>query len=202
VLNLVGVSCGRCLGGLADVLLVRQICAMPQLVILTGPIAAGKNTAADRLAQCLTGRGKTVVVADVDDIAAMVGAPGAAAAGLWFAAREAHGALVGQWMRSDVEYVVAVGPIYSAEEQAALTCTLPDGAAVLWVVIDAAVSVTLARAQADPRRGLSREPEFHHAAHRRFRELLPAIPVDHVFNSEELEAEQIATEIVDMLGVR
>ncbi|GIF63233.1 hypothetical protein Ais01nite_12680 [Asanoa ishikariensis] len=38
-------------------------------------------------------RGRTVVLADV---AAMVGAPGAAAAGLWFAAREAHGALVGQ----------------------------------------------------------------------------------------------------------
>ena len=68
---------------------------MPQLVILTGPIAAGKNTVADKLAQHLTGWGKTVVVADVDDVAAMVAAPGAAEAGLWFAAHEAHGALVG-----------------------------------------------------------------------------------------------------------
>jgi adenylylsulfate kinase-like enzyme len=123
---------------------------MPQLVILTGPIAAGKNTVAGKLAERLTGRGKTVVVADVDDIAAMVATPGAAQAGLWFAAHEAHGALVGQWMRSSVEYVVAVGPIYTAEEQAALTRTLPDEAAVLWVVIDATVAVTFARAQADP----------------------------------------------------
>ena len=173
---------------------------MPDLVILTGPIAAGKNTVADELARRLTGRGRTVVVADVDDVAAMVAAPGAAAAGLWFAAHEAHGALVGQWMRSTVDYVVVVGPVYSTEEQAALTRTLPDGASMLWIVIDATEAVTLARAQADPGRELSRDPEFHHAAHRRFRELLPAIPADRAFDSEELSAVQIAAAIVDMLG--
>jgi hypothetical protein len=172
---------------------------MPQLVILTGPIAAGKNTVADKLAHRLTGRGKTVVVADVDDVAAMVGSPGAAAAGLWFAAHEAHGALVGQWMRSDVDYVVVVGPIYSAEEQAAVTRTLPDEAEVLWIVIDAPVSVTLARAQADPGRGRSREPEFHHAAHRRFRELLPGIPADRVYDSEKWNPEETAVGLADKL---
>jgi hypothetical protein len=150
----------------------------------------------------LTGRGKTVVVADVDDVAAMVATPGAADAGLWFAAHEAHGALVGQWMRSSVDYVVVVGPIYAAPEQEALTRALPDEAAVLWVVIDATVSVTFARAQADPGRGLSRDTEFHHAAHRRFRELLPAIPADRAFDSDEMEAEQIAAAIETTMGVR
>src|SRR3954454_2892018 len=174
---------------------------MPQLVILTGPIAAGKNTVAERLAQFLTGRGRTVVVADVDDVAAMVGAPGAAAAGLWFAAHEAHGALVGQWMRSASDYVVDGGPIYSHEEQAALTRMLSDDAAGVWVVIEAALSVTLARAQAVPGRGLSRDPEFHRAAHRRFRELLPTIPADKVFDSEQLSAEQSAAAVADTLGV-
>src|SRR5919112_5260915 len=140
---------------------------MPRLVILTGPIAAGKNAVADKLVERLTGCGETVVLADVDDVAGMVAAPGAAEAGLWFAADEAHGALVGQWMRSSVDYVVVVGPIYTAEEQAALTRTLPEDATALWIVIDATVSVTLARAQADPRRRLSRDPDFHHAAHRR-----------------------------------
>ena len=175
---------------------------MPQLVILTGPIAAGKNTVADKLTQRLTGRGRTVVVADVDDVAAMVGEPGAGKAGLWFAAHEAHGALVGQWMRSNIDYVVAVGPIHTAEEQAALTRTLPDDAAVLWTVIDAAVSVTLVRAQADPGRGLSRDPAFHHRAHRRFRQLLPKIPADMAFDSVQLDAEQIAAAIANTLGVR
>jgi hypothetical protein len=173
---------------------------MPELVVLTGPIAAGKNTVAEELTRLLTERGRTVVVADVDDVAAMVGAPGAAAAGLWFAAHEAHGALVGQWMRSAVDYVVVVGPIYSAAEQAALTRTVPAGATGVWVVVDAAVSVTLARAAADSGRGLSRDPEFHRAAHRRFRELQPMIPADEVFDSGELSAEQIAAAVADTLG--
>jgi thymidylate kinase len=174
---------------------------MPHLVVVTGPIAAGKNTLADRLAERLTGRGRTVVVADVDDVAAMVASPGAARAGLWFAAHEAHGAVVGQWMRSSVDVVVAVGPVYTPEEQKALTRTLPDGAPILWVLLDARVEVTFARAQADPTRGLSREPEFHHAAHRRFRELRPAIPADRVFNSEEMDADQMAAAVEAMLDV-
>jgi adenylylsulfate kinase-like enzyme len=187
---------------LAIAFTIRQFLTMPQLVILTGPIASGKNTVADKLAERLTGEGRTVVVADVDDVAAMVAVPGAAQAGLWFAAHQAHGALVGQWMRSSVEYVVAVGPVFSAEEQTALTRALPDKAAMLWVVIDAPVAVTFARAQADPGRGLSREPEFHHAAHRRFRELLPMIPADQAFNSEELSADQIAAAIEATINIR
>ncbi|GIF72020.1 AAA family ATPase [Asanoa siamensis] len=168
---------------------------MPKLVILTGPIAAGKNTVADRLAARLTARGRTVVVVDVDDVAAMVGPPGAAAAGLWFAAHEAHGALVGQWMRSAVDHVVVVGPVYSPAEQAALTRWLPDEAVPLWVVVDAPVAVTFERAQAEASRGLSRDPEFHHAAHRRFRDLLPAIPADLVFDSARRDPDEIADAI-------
>jgi adenylylsulfate kinase-like enzyme len=57
---------------------VRQIRSVPKLVILTGPIAAGKNTVANALARRLTDRGGTVVVVDIDDVAAMVATPGAA----------------------------------------------------------------------------------------------------------------------------
>ena len=98
------------------------------LVMITGPIAAGKNTVAEHLAPTSASRGHSVVVADVDDVADMVRDPGA---GLErFAAHEAHGALVGQWMRSAVDVVISVGPVYSDEEQAAFTRTLPDVAAV------------------------------------------------------------------------
>jgi len=49
---------------------------MPQLVIITGPLAAGKNTAANSVAQALRSKDRTVVIADVDDVAAMVAEPG------------------------------------------------------------------------------------------------------------------------------
>lgn len=173
---------------------------MPELVILTGPIAAGKNSVADRLSALLCGWGRTVVVVDVDEVAAMVGPPGAGRAGLWFAAHEAHGALVGQWMRSQVDYVVAVGPFGTAEERAALTRTVPADAATLWVVLDAPVSVTLPRAMAGPGRVLSRDPGFHRRAHERFRKALPTIPADWTFDSARLDAAQIAAAIAEALG--
>jgi adenylylsulfate kinase-like enzyme len=172
---------------------------VPELVVITGPIAAGKNTVAERLSDLLTESGRTVVVLDVDDVAAMVAMPGAAAAGLWFAAHEAHGALVGEWMRSSVDVVVVVGPIYSDEEQESFVRTLPDRTAIRWVVIDAPVSVTFDRACSDENRGLSRNREFHHAAHARFRELLPNIPDGLRFDSSELDAGTIADEIAAAL---
>jgi hypothetical protein len=64
------------------------------------------------------------------------------------------------------------------------------------------VSVTLPRALADPQRGLSRDPQFHHRAHSHFRKLLPQIPADRTFDSEHLTADQIAASIADALGIR
>lgn len=83
---------------------------MPILVTIAGPIAAGKNTVADLLAEHCVSSGRTVVIADVDDAAAMVAGPGAGAVGLWFAAHQAHGALVGQWMNRDTRPAEA-GPV-------------------------------------------------------------------------------------------
>lgn len=175
---------------------------MAHLVVVTGPIAVGKNTVADALALMMTARGHSAVVADVDDVAAMVAEPGAAESGLWFAAHAVHGTIVGQWMRSAVDYVVAVGPIYSTAEQDALVRHLPQDVSSLWVVIDAPVAVTLARARADHGRGRSREVEFHNAAHRRFRELLPGIRADIVLDSSALSTQQMVTSIAERLCVR
>lgn len=175
---------------------------MPRLVILTGPIAAGKNTTADALAAHLTASGRTVVIVDVDDVAQMVADPGAANVDLWFAAHEAHAALVGQWMRSAVDVVIAVGPIFSIEEQNALTRHLPPGTTPLWVLVDAPIEVTLARVQSDPTRGRSQEPTFHRHAHERFRALSGQIPADLSFDSSEQSADEIALRIVGALSGR
>jgi hypothetical protein len=47
---------------------------------------------------------------------------------------------------------------------------------------------------------LSRQPAFHHRAHRRFRELLPTILADRTFDPTELDADRIAAEIAKLLG--
>lgn len=168
---------------------------MPILVTITGPIASGKNTVAAHLAEHWSSEGSTVVVADVDDVAAMVAGPGAAASNVWFAAHEAHGALVAQWMLTDVEVVISVGPIYTQAEQDALLRPLPPEARPWRVLIDAPLSATWERVRADERRGLSRQRDFHVAAHARFRSLMPGIPADLVFNSGDTSASNIAAGI-------
>jgi shikimate kinase len=177
---------------------------MPVLVAITGPIASGKNTVAQLLAKRCESTGLTVVIADVDDVAGMVTGSGAAANGLWFAAHEAHGALVAQWMLSKVNVVISVGPIYSSAEQEALFGSLPAGTSPCRVLIDAPLSATWERACADKNRGelsRSRQRDFHVAAHARFRHLMPGIPTDLVFNSGETSPDDIADAILRAIDV-
>ena len=51
------------------------------LVTITGPIASGKNTVATLLANLCAEDGRTVVIADVDEVAAMVTGGRSAASG-------------------------------------------------------------------------------------------------------------------------
>ncbi len=125
----------------------------------------------------------------------MVGPPCAGAAGLWFAAHEAHGALVAQWMRSDVDVVISVGPIYDASESAALFGRLPDGPGVLRILIDAPLSVTWARGPGRPTPWELRPTGVPESAHTRYRDLLPQVPSDLRFDSGAMSASDIAREI-------
>lgn len=172
------------------------------LVTITGPIASGKNTVAALVADRCVKDGLTVVIADVDDVAAMVARPGAAASGLWFAAHQAHGALVVQWVLSKVDIVISVGPIYSRAEQDALFGRLPVGTQPLRVLIDAPLAVTWQRVRADENRGLSRQRDFHATAHARFRSLMPEIPSDLLFDSGDTSAGEIACAIYDAISSR
>lgn len=174
---------------------------MPILVAITGPIAAGKNTVADLVAKHSMSTGRTVVIADIDDVAAMVYPRGAGEAGLWFAAHHAHGALVGQWMQSKVDVVISVGPIYTPAERDALFGQLPPSVQPIRVLIDAPLSATWQRVVADKQRGASGERDFHESAHARFRSLMPDIPRDLAFNSAEVSAADIATAILIAAGI-
>ena len=173
---------------------------MPVLITIVGPIAAGKNTVAELVAERCVETGRTVAVADVDDVAFMLRPP-ARRAELWAAAHRAHGALVGRWMQSEVDVVVALGPIYDKDEQEALYGQLPVSGAPCRVLIDAPLATTWQRVSADSSRGGSRQREFHQSAHARYRSLLPGIPVDLKFDSSRSSAFEIADAICRAVGV-
>jgi len=171
-----------------------------QLVVLTGPIASGKSTVAAALAAAATRRNLTAVVVDVDDVAEAVASPGAGASGLWSSAHQAHGALVARWTRTPVDLVVAVGPLFSPAERSALLGELPAGTPVHWVLLDAPVAATLARAAADPTRGLSRDAGFHTDRHARFRRWRSGIPAAQTFDTSTTGVEEITHRVATALG--
>jgi hypothetical protein len=173
---------------------------MPILITIVGPIAAGKNTTADLIAGHCVRAGRTVVVADVDDVAYMV-APADRRASLWAAAHRAHGALVAEWMRSNVDVVIALGPMYDRDEQAALYGRLPAGAHPCRVLIDAPVTTTWSRVVDDDQRGGSRVRSFHLAAHARYRSLMAGIPADLTFDSSTTSATDIACAVSRAAGI-
>lgn len=176
--------------------------AAADLVVVTGPIASGKSTTAAALAAIATARGMSAVIVDVDDVAEMVAPPGAGAAGLWLSAHQAHGALVARWVNTPVDLVIAVGPIYSPVERAALLEQLPTSTAAHWVVLDAPVVTTLARAEADLTRGLSRQATFHHDRHERFRRLLVDLPAAQTFDTSATGPDVIAHQVLAALDAR
>ena len=172
------------------------------LVVITGPIASGKSTTAAALAAAAAARGRTAAVVDIDDVAEMVAAPGAGAEGLWLAAHQAHGALVARWAGTPVDLVIAVGPICSPAERAALLEQLSTTPAAHWVVLDAPVATTLARAEADPTRGLSRQAAFHHERHQRFRLLIADLPAAQTFDTTTTSPDAIAEQVLTALDAR
>ena len=102
---------------------------------------------------------------------------------------------------TSIEVVISVGPIYTEAEQRALYGRLPAEVSPLRVVIDAPLAVTWERARSDSSRRLSRQRDFHVAAHTRYRSLLAGIPTDLMFNSGDMAADEIATAISRAVGV-
>ena len=90
----------------------------------------------------------------------------------WACAHRVHAQLVGAWLASDVDVVVDEGTSTTDEVQQVLAA-VPAGIKVFHVVLTADYHRSLARAQADPGRGLSKDPDFLRAAHLSFAQHLP-----------------------------
>lgn len=171
---------------------------MARLVVIVGPIAAGKSTVARLLSERLVAAGLTVATPDVDDVVLMGAGPPTAFDEMWDRGRRVHGAVVAAWLRSGVDVVVAHGPAYTAVETAALMADVPPGTPTMRVLLLVPYQVALDRVTADPDPGrvLSRDPDLLRATHERFADLLPTIaPCDHTFATEHLSADEVADAI-------
>ena len=127
----------------------------PTLVLIVGPIAAGKSTVARALAQQLRLSGGKVAVVELDQIAEMA----LPTLPDWDFAHSIFGSVVGQWLRSPLDIVIAEGPGNRSEVDGVLA-QIPPAATVVTVVLTSSLEVAFSRAQEDPRRGISRSHQF------------------------------------------
>jgi energy-coupling factor transporter ATP-binding protein EcfA2 len=161
------------------------------LVLIIGPIASGKSTLAATLADKLRSSGEPVAVVGLDTVAEMA-LPTLAD---WTWAHEVHGQLVGAWLEKPIATVIAEGP-GTPEEIDLIMRHVGSDVRVMKVLITTGYETALARAAADPSRGLSKDPEFLRRMHRRFEETRPDIPYDVQFNTEELSSDDIAQQVI------
>lgn len=163
------------------------------LVIITGPIASGKSTVADLLAQRCASQGWSVASADLDDIAfAQDGCPELAE--FWRRAGVAHAALVRGWFESGTEVIIAHGPFYESRSYDSLRAAVNSGSRTHHVLLTVCFDIALQRVTADsgrPPSALSRNPDFLRSTYDAFAALdLP--PIDETFDTSQIMATDLA----------
>jgi hypothetical protein len=111
---------------------------------------------------------------------------------LWRAARRSAGAIAGLLL-ADGRDVVLEGDFRTAAKRAELAIGLPDGVEPCWVTLRVGFEEALRRAQADPTRGLSRDPAILRA---HYDEDEPGLPDDLVLDTERLSLEGCVRAVV------
>lgn len=152
------------------------------LVVIAGPQASGKSTLAAALAAELRRRGESVALVELDQIAAMA----LPTLPSWDAAHEIFASVTAQWLQTGVTCVVAEGS-GSWDEVSRLLRRAPSTAVTLTVATTAPFEVALARAQADPTRGVSKERDFLAGVYEQW-----AIEIDRISSDVTLDTGAVA----------
>jgi hypothetical protein len=161
------------------------------LVLISGPIAAGKSTLACALTQRLREQGRSVALVDLDTVAeiALPTLPD------WAWAHDIHARLVGHWVRVPLDVVVDEGTS-SRAEVAQVLAGVPERTAVVRVVLVADVHRSWERAQGDPTRGVSKDRDFLARVYRHFEGELPGLDRDLLLDVESTSPEENVASIL------
>lgn len=130
------------------------------LVLIAGPIAAGKSAVSRRLAEDLRREGRQIALVELDALADMA----RPTLPDWADAHRIFALVTGQWLRAGLDTVIAES-VSSRQELDQVLLDVPAGTPVLTVVVECPADIALERALADPTRGISRDPEFLREAH-------------------------------------
>lgn len=169
------------------------------LVLIVGPIASGKSTVAAAVAQRLRDVARRVAVIDLDEVVATAGGFADLSPENFRSALLVYGQLVAAWLREGWD-VIAHGPFFQPEEDAAVLHAVPEGTALYRICLLASFEVALERVAADPTRERSKDSTFLRQTYDRLELLLPTMKqADVIFDTTTTGWQQIVDDLSSAL---
>lgn len=171
------------------------------LVVLVGPVGAGKSTVAGRLAQLVRGDGMTAADVDMDDVAFMQ-CGGDDVDEFWRRAAVATAGLVRAWFDAGVDVAITHGAFFESDGFEILRRGQPLDIAVHHILLRVDPEVAVTRVRDDPTRGISREPIFVRASNERLRalhEVLPTMKLE--LDTTHLGPDEIAADVMAAINL-
>lgn len=172
------------------------------VIVVTGPIASGKSTVAGAVARELERLDVRAAVIDLDLVYDRLVVTGSTSDdSTWTLAREETATIANAFLEDGVAVVIAEGSFNVPSDRAAFAQHLRSGDDLVFVTLQVSFEEALRRAQGDPTRGRSQDPQFlgeHYAARRDVLEAVPA--TDIVIDTERTTPDAAAATIARLVG--
>ncbi|MFN8487982.1 MAG: hypothetical protein U0350_10340 [Caldilineaceae bacterium] len=171
------------------------------LIVITGPVGAGKSTTSLALAQALRRPDVAVAVIDLDQMYGFVRQQdGYGEQAAWLRARQGAAALADCWFASGMSIVIVDGEFFNAEELNALLAPIQGSIGHAFFTLRLTYESALTRVQGDPSRGDSKNPAFLKWLHTQFTQALPFLEEkSSVITTDALTLEQVVARLIATL---
>jgi shikimate kinase len=169
------------------------------LVVITGPVGAGKSTTSQAIARVLQSRNVSTAVIDLDEIYCMARQQANFDdQEMWVTARRAAAALTESFYASGLQAVIVEGGFLSALEFAELRQYVTTEVNEFFFTVFTSASTALHRAQTDPSPGrvISRLPDVQANLYAEFTERLPFLRAASVIIEADSRSAEVLAEIM------
>jgi len=173
------------------------------LIIVTGPVGAGKSTTSTALAHALRRSDVSVAVIDLDQMYGFVRQQdGYGEQTAWTRARSGAGALANALFATSMSIVIVEGEFFTAHELNALLAPIPSDIKRRFFTLRLSYDQALARVQGDPLRGASKDPVFLRSLHASFAQALPFLEqASVVIDTNTLTQDEVVARLVAALDI-
>jgi chloramphenicol 3-O-phosphotransferase len=172
-----------------------EIRRVPDLVVITGPIASGKSSVANALGERLREAGRSIAVVGFDDLVDTVGGFAGITAERLRQAFRIYAQLISAWLSAGFD-VIADGPALSETELGLLLGEVSVHSTVRRVMLSCTYGEALERVTTDPTRQISRDPDVLRHAYSRFEaSLSPEVSPDWAFDTTRSSIDEVVGEL-------